>query len=114
LGAVAKHRAGDIEQPIADRAEGACVAVTTLSQSSVLGVAASVVLNGDARPVIEGVLEPGITGKSSGDDTALAGALGDRCSATKGSQSDSLVAGGLPIPLRAAWRGRSDRFLARM
>ena len=28
MGAVAKHRAGDIKQPIADRAKGLCVAVT--------------------------------------------------------------------------------------
>jgi hypothetical protein len=41
------------------------------------------VLHGDARPVIEGILEPRITGKSSRDDAALAGALGDGCSATR-------------------------------
>jgi hypothetical protein len=83
------------------------VAVTTLSQSSVLGVAASVVLNGDARPVIEGVLEPGITGKSSGDDTALAGALGDRCSATKGSQS-VIVSSLEGFPSLCEQRGEDD------
>ena len=54
MGAVAKHRAGDIDQPIADRAQGARVAVTTLSQSGVLGAAARVVLRGDARPVVKG------------------------------------------------------------
>ena len=45
MGAVAKHRAGDIEQPIADRAEGACVAVTAEAQSGVLGAAARIVLH---------------------------------------------------------------------
>jgi hypothetical protein len=35
LGAVAKHRAGDIKEPIADRAEGTCVAVTAQAQSGV-------------------------------------------------------------------------------
>jgi hypothetical protein len=47
--------------------------VTALSQSGVLGVAATIVLYGNARPVIEGILEPRITGKSSRDDAALAG-----------------------------------------
>jgi hypothetical protein len=58
LGAVAKHRAGDIEQPIADRAEGTGVAGITLSQSSVLSAAARIVLNGDACPVVAGIPEP--------------------------------------------------------
>jgi hypothetical protein len=50
LGAVAKHSAGDIEQPIADRAESAGVTVTALSQSRVLRAAATIVLRSDARP----------------------------------------------------------------
>jgi hypothetical protein len=41
LGAVAKHRAGDVKQPIAARAEGACVAATALSQSRVLRAVAT-------------------------------------------------------------------------
>jgi hypothetical protein len=86
LGAVAKHRAGDIEQAIADRAEGPCVAVTALSQGRVLRAAATIVPHGDARPVVEGVPEPRITGESSRNDTALSGTLGDRCGRTKGSQ----------------------------
>jgi hypothetical protein len=74
LGAVAKHRAGDIEQPIADRAEGTCVAVTAEAQSGVLGAAARIVLHGYACPVVQSVLEPRITGEPSRDDAALAGA----------------------------------------
>jgi hypothetical protein len=62
------------------------MAMTALSQSGALGGPATVVLHGDAHPVIEGILEPRITGKSSRDDAALAGALGDGCSATKGPQ----------------------------
>jgi hypothetical protein len=41
LGAVAKHRAGDVKQPVADRAEGPCVAATALSQSRVLRAVAT-------------------------------------------------------------------------
>ena len=86
IGAVdrqAQYRAGDIEQPIADRAEDTCVAVTALSQSRVLHAATRIVLHGDACPVVEGILEPRTTRGSSRDDTALAGAPGDRRSATK-------------------------------
>jgi hypothetical protein len=82
LGAVAKHRAGDVEQPIADRAEGTCVAVTAEAQSRVLSAAARIVLRGDACPVVEGIPEPRITGEPSCDDPALAGPLGDRSCAT--------------------------------
>jgi hypothetical protein len=48
LSAVAKHRAGDIKQPIADRAEGTCVAMAAEAQSGVLGAAARIVLHGNA------------------------------------------------------------------
>jgi hypothetical protein len=41
------------------------------------------VLHGNACPVVESILEPRITGEPSHDDAALAGALGDRSSATK-------------------------------
>ena len=71
MGAVAKHRAGDIEQPIADRAEGACVAVTAQAQSGVLGAAARIVLHGNACPVVESVPEPRITGEPPRDDAGL-------------------------------------------
>ena len=86
MGAVAKHRAGDVEQPIADRAEGTCVAVTAEAQSGVLGAAARIVLHGNACPVVESVLEPRITCEPSRDDAALSGTLGDRSSATKSPQ----------------------------
>jgi len=62
------------------------MAVTALSQSDVLGVAARIVLHGDARPVVKGILEPRITSESSRDDAALAGALGDRRGPTKSPQ----------------------------
>ena len=70
MGAVAKHRAGDIKEPIADRAEGTCVAVTAQAQSGVLGAAARIVLRSNACPVVERILEPRITGEPSRDDAA--------------------------------------------
>ena len=48
MGAVAKHCAGDVKQPIADRAEGTRVAVSAEAQSGVLGAAARIVLHGNA------------------------------------------------------------------
>jgi hypothetical protein len=65
LGAVAKHRAGDIEQPIANRAEGAVVVVTALARSGVLGAAARIVSHGNACHVVESILELGIAGEPS-------------------------------------------------
>jgi hypothetical protein len=113
LGAVAKHRAGDIEQPIADRAEGTYVAVAALAQSGVLAAAATTVLHGNARPVVEGILEPRITGEPSRDDAALAGALGHRCSATKSPQG-VIVSSLEASHTSASSVAKSDRFLAGM
>ena len=107
MGAVAKHRAGDIEQPIADRAESTCVAVTALSQSRVLRAAATIVLHSDACPVVEGIPEPRITGESSRDETALAGAVGDRRSATKGPQG-VMVSSLEGFPSLCEQRGEDD------
>jgi hypothetical protein len=83
------------------------VAVTTLSQSSVLGAAARIVLSGDARPMVEGIPEPRITGESSRDDTAFAGALGDRRSATKGPQG-VIVSSLEGFPSLCEQRGEDD------
>jgi hypothetical protein len=80
LGAVAKHRAGDIERPIADRAKSMCMAVTAEAQSGVLGAAARIVLHGNASPVVDSVLEPWITREPSRDDAALSATLGGRSS----------------------------------
>jgi hypothetical protein len=89
------------------------VAATVLSQSRIVRAVATTVATCDACPVVEGILEPRITGDSSREDTALAGAPGERRSKKGSAWRDSLIAGGLPIPLRAALRGRSDCFLAK-
>jgi hypothetical protein len=83
------------------------VAVTALSQSRVLRAAATIVLRSDARPVVEGIPEPRITGKSSRDDTALTGSLGDRCSATKGPQG-VIVSSLEGFPSLCEQRGEDD------
>jgi|SRR5215470_13305811 len=54
-----------------------------LPQSSVPGAAARMVLDGDARRVVEGIPEPRITGETSRDDTAPTEALTGRCGATR-------------------------------
>jgi hypothetical protein len=66
-----------IAQPIANRAR-ARAWPTALSQSRALRATATIVLRGDASPVVEGIPEARITGESSRDDTALTGSLGDR------------------------------------
>ena len=107
MGAVAKHRAGDIKQPIADRAEGTCVAVTAQAQSGVLGATARIVLHGNACPVIESVLEPRITGEPPRDDAALSGTLGDRSGATKSPQG-VIVSSLEGFPSLSEQRGEDD------
>ena len=107
MGAVAKHRAGDIEQPIADRAEGTYLAVTAEAQSGVLGAAARIVLHGNASQVVEGILEPRITRETSRDDAALSGTLGDRSSATKSPQG-AIVSSLEGFPSLCEQRGEDD------
>jgi hypothetical protein len=65
------------------------------------------VLQGDARPVVEGIPESRITGESSRDDTALAGAPGDRCCATKGPQG-VIVSSPEGFPSLCEQRGEDD------
>jgi hypothetical protein len=66
-------------------------------------------LHGDACPVVEGIPDRRITGESSRDDTALAGAPGDR-QRHKPSARLSPVAGWLPI-LSASGVARTIRQL---
>jgi hypothetical protein len=57
-----ERRAQGIEQAIADSAQGACVAMTAPAQGVVTLPGGCVVLNGDARPVMDGVLQPFVAG----------------------------------------------------
>jgi hypothetical protein len=51
--------AGHREQAVGNAAEGAVVAVTPIAQFGVAATAELVVLDGDARPVIDGTAQPG-------------------------------------------------------
>jgi hypothetical protein len=52
------------------------MAMTSASEFSVFGAAARIVLNGDTRPVVDGVGEAVVAGLSSDDDAAPSGPLG--------------------------------------
>ncbi len=85
-GLVLQHGAGDGEQSIGDGSQRAGMAVATLAESGVLGLADRVELYGDARPMVERIAEAAVCGETSDDDLAFSGALGDRRHATKASQ----------------------------
>ena len=81
--------------------------MTTLPEGGVLGLATGVVLHGDTGPMVERPAEPWVAGKPSGDDTALAGALGHRRRATKCPQC--LVVSALQrLPAFCEQRGEDD------
>src|SRR6516162_6953041 len=69
-----EHGAGDGEEAVGDAAQGAAVAVTTLAQFGVARAAAGVVLNGDARPMVDGGAQPELAGLAHEHDAALAAA----------------------------------------
>lgn len=48
-GAIFQHGAGDTEQAVGDRSEGAAMAVAPAAQRGVLGLACRIKLNGDTR-----------------------------------------------------------------
>src|SRR5208337_3184857 len=50
-----EHGAGDVEEAVGDRAQGAAVRVAAASEFGVFGSASRVVLNGDAGPMVDGV-----------------------------------------------------------
>ena len=116
-----EHGAGDGEQAIGDGAQGPGVSVSALAQSGVLGPASGVVLHGNARPMVNGIAEPGVRGQAPDDDLALAGALGDRGDARQAPEGMVIATPqgieGLceqrgeddPGPLPARMRGSSRR-----
>ena len=69
------------------------MAMTSASEFGIFGAAARIVLNGDTRPVVDGVGEAVVAGLSSDDDAALSGPLGDRrdsCETAQGGVVASL------------------------
>ena len=71
-GAVAEHRAGDVEQAVSHGAQGAGVTVAAGAECLILGVADRVVLGGDARPVVGGVAQSIVGGQTARDEQTLA------------------------------------------
>ena len=67
------------------------MAMTSASEFGIFGAAARIVLNGDTRPVVDGVGEAVVAGLSSDDDAALSGPL---------------ATGATPARLRKARRSR--------
>ena len=56
-GTVAEHCAGDVQQAVGHRAQGARVSVAPGAQRLVLAVADRITLDGDARPIEDGVAQ---------------------------------------------------------
>jgi hypothetical protein len=83
------------------------VAVTALPERGVLGPAAGVMLDRNARPMIERLAQPRIAGEPSGHDPAFAGALGHRGGATKRPQS-VVVSALQGLPAFCEQRGKDD------
>src|SRR5258706_2894039 len=67
-----------MEQTIADGAQGARVTVAAPPQRIVTPPGGGIVLNGDARPVMDGVLQPVVAGKAADHKALFAAAPGDR------------------------------------
>src|SRR6516165_1151095 len=92
-GACFQHGAGDIEEAVGDRSQGAAMAVTATSEHGVFGSALWVNLHRDARPMVRGIGEPIIAGLSSDDNAAFARTLGnwrDSCQTAQGGVVASL------------------------
>src|ERR1700730_16482652 len=81
-----ERRAQGIEQTIADAAQGSRVAVAALAQRIVASPGGRIVLNGDARPVMDCVLQPFVTGMAADHEALLAAASGHRSNTSQGSQ----------------------------
>ena len=114
-GAGFQHGADDGEQAICNGSQGAAMAVTPAAQVIVFCPAFRIALNGGEGPMVHGGSEPVIAGLPADDDAALAGPLGDgRELRSNCARRRNRAAARHPMPLRAAWRGRSFPLLARM
>ena len=104
---VSEHGASDVKEPVSDGAKGPAVSMTALPEGGVLSLAAAIMLHGHPGPMIKRPAEPGVAGKPSGHDAALAGALGHRRRATKCPQS--LIVSALQrLPAFCEQRGEDD------
>ena len=78
-GTVAEHRAGDVQQAVGHRAQGARVSVAPGAQRLVLAVADRITLDGDARPIEDGVAQSVVGRPPLYHEQTLARTPGDRC-----------------------------------
>src|ERR1700680_1327910 len=81
-----EQRAQQVEQAISDAAQGAAMAVTATAQLGVAATADRIMLHVDARPMIDGVLQPLVAGAAADDEALLAAAHGDRGGARQAAQ----------------------------
>ena len=81
-----EHGASDGEQAVGDTPQGAAMAMTSLAQFRIAGVAANVVLDGDAGPMVDGGAQPQMTGLTHENHAALAAAPRHRGDAGQGAQ----------------------------
>ena len=72
------RRAEGIEQTITDATQGPRVAVAALAQRVVTSPCGCIVLNGCARPVTDGILQPFVTGMAADHEPLLAAAPDQR------------------------------------
>ncbi len=79
--------AGEKEQAIADASQGPTVAVAATSELGVFGSAARVMLHGDARPMVDRLLQPLVAGQAMQGDAGLAAAARHRSGAGPGAQN---------------------------
>src|SRR5215472_11267319 len=85
-GVLLQQGAGDGEQAVGDGAQGAAVAVPATTQCGVAAATGLVMLEGDARPMIERVLQPLVTGIAADDEAGLAAAPGYWCHTGQAAQ----------------------------
>ena len=72
-GLVSEHGAGDREQAVRDRTQGAGMAVAAPAKGGVLGLADGIALDLDPCPVVDCVAQAGMGGHSAHDELVLAG-----------------------------------------
>ena len=82
-----QHCAGDIEQAVGDRSQGAAVTMAPAPQDGIFGSTSRIMLDGDPRPMVHGVGEPVVAGLPPDYDAVL---------------PDLLVTGATPVRLRNA------------
>ena len=85
-GSISEHRAGDVEQAVGYRTQGAGVPVAAGAQGAVLAVARRIPLGSHPSPVECSLTQPVMGGETARHDQAPAGAAGDWRHAAEAAQ----------------------------